>query len=157
MPDAEVLVMVSMRFPKLDSKALGAHLAPVVEAAIAAGGLTTNISVEWRATGLASRASTQTSQRPASRAASSETVSTTRYSMRGAAALPRQRTIGVRQESEKLPIEMDRLRLRRQRCRDEGAKALGLFDEPSCSDRGVHEVSHCFEIAVRLVLKIARF
>ncbi|HTE60021.1 MAG TPA: hypothetical protein VK631_06690 [Solirubrobacteraceae bacterium] len=41
----ELLVNLSMRFPALDRTALAAHLAPVVEAAIAAGGNFTSISV----------------------------------------------------------------------------------------------------------------
>jgi len=35
-----------MRFPTLDRRALAAHLAPVVEACIAAGGNSTSLSVQ---------------------------------------------------------------------------------------------------------------
>lgn len=42
----EVMVHVSLRFPLLDPEALGAHLGPLVMAALAAGGKSTMISVQ---------------------------------------------------------------------------------------------------------------
>ena len=42
----DLLVNVAMRFPTLDRAALAEHLAPVVKAAIAAGGVTTNLSIQ---------------------------------------------------------------------------------------------------------------
>lgn len=45
MPD-EILVNVSMRFPNLDPNALGEHLTPLVAAALKAGGISTNISIQ---------------------------------------------------------------------------------------------------------------
>lgn len=45
--EPELLVSVSMRFPAIvDPYALSALLAPVVRAAVQAGGMTTNISVQ---------------------------------------------------------------------------------------------------------------
>lgn len=44
--EPELLVNLSMRFPQLDRTALAAHLAPVAEAAIAAGGLSFNLSIQ---------------------------------------------------------------------------------------------------------------
>jgi hypothetical protein len=42
----ELLVTVSLRFPTLDRQALAEHLAPVMQAAVAAGGVTTNVSIQ---------------------------------------------------------------------------------------------------------------
>lgn len=41
----ELLVTLSMRFPMLDRVALAAHLGPVVEAVIAAGGNSTSLMI----------------------------------------------------------------------------------------------------------------
>jgi hypothetical protein len=41
----ELIVYLSMRFPVLDRPALAAHLAPVIQAAIAAGGNFTSLNV----------------------------------------------------------------------------------------------------------------
>lgn len=44
--EPEILVNVSMRFPQLDRAALGAVLAPVAEAGIAAGGLSFHMTLQ---------------------------------------------------------------------------------------------------------------
>ena len=44
--EPEVLVTISLRFPQLDRAALAEHLAPLVQAAVAAGGITTNVSLQ---------------------------------------------------------------------------------------------------------------
>jgi hypothetical protein len=46
MIEPEVLVNISMSFPALDREALAEHLAPVIRAAIAAGGVGTNVCVQ---------------------------------------------------------------------------------------------------------------
>jgi hypothetical protein len=46
MPDSELLVNISLRLPTLDREATSKHLGPLMEAAIAAGGMSTNISVQ---------------------------------------------------------------------------------------------------------------
>lgn len=42
----ELLVTVQMRFPSLDRQALSEHLAPVMTAAVAAGGNSTSVSIQ---------------------------------------------------------------------------------------------------------------
>jgi hypothetical protein len=42
----ELLVTVQMRFPSLDRKALAEHLAPVMTTAVAAGGVSTSVSIQ---------------------------------------------------------------------------------------------------------------
>jgi hypothetical protein len=44
--ESEVLVSLSMRFPAVDRRVLNEHLAPVVEAALKAGGIGTNFSIQ---------------------------------------------------------------------------------------------------------------
>lgn len=44
--DEQLLVSLQMRFPACDRAALAAQLAPVMEAAVAAGGISTNVSVQ---------------------------------------------------------------------------------------------------------------
>jgi hypothetical protein len=44
--EPEVLVTISMRFPPLDRVALSDHIADVVKAAIASGGLGTHVTVQ---------------------------------------------------------------------------------------------------------------
>lgn len=46
MSDSELLVSVSMRFPTLDRTAIAEHLAPLLQASVAAGGFSTHISVQ---------------------------------------------------------------------------------------------------------------
>lgn len=42
----ELLVTIQMSFPTLDREALAEHLAPVMTAAVAAGGVGTSVSVQ---------------------------------------------------------------------------------------------------------------
>lgn len=44
--EPEVLVNVSLRFPLSDRAALADHLAPLMHAAIAVGGITANVSLQ---------------------------------------------------------------------------------------------------------------
>lgn len=44
--DPEILVSISLRLPTLDREALAAHLAPLFNAAIGAGGVSTSISFQ---------------------------------------------------------------------------------------------------------------
>lgn len=44
--EEQLLVTLQLRFPMCDRAALAAVLAPVMEAAVAAGGLSTNVSVQ---------------------------------------------------------------------------------------------------------------
>lgn len=46
MSEPEILVNISLRFPQLDRQALADHLAPVITAAVASGGVTTNVSLQ---------------------------------------------------------------------------------------------------------------
>jgi hypothetical protein len=42
----ELLVTLSLRFPLLDRQALAAQIAPVMQAAVAAGGISTHVTVQ---------------------------------------------------------------------------------------------------------------
>lgn len=44
--EPEILVNISLRLPQADRIALGQHLSPLMAAAVAAGGHTTNISLQ---------------------------------------------------------------------------------------------------------------
>jgi hypothetical protein len=44
--DPELLINISMRFPNLDREALAQHLGPLIATAVAAGGMSTNISIQ---------------------------------------------------------------------------------------------------------------
>lgn len=44
--EPEVLVTISLRFPQLDRTAMAEHLAPLMFAALKAGGITTNVSIQ---------------------------------------------------------------------------------------------------------------
>lgn len=46
MSASELLVSISLRLPTLDREATSKHLGPLMEAAIAAGGMSTHISVQ---------------------------------------------------------------------------------------------------------------
>lgn len=46
MADSELLINISLRLPTLDREATSKHLGPLMEAAIAAGGMSTHISVQ---------------------------------------------------------------------------------------------------------------
>ena len=42
----ELLVSISLRFPNVGAEALTEHIAPLVQAALAAGGRSTNVSIQ---------------------------------------------------------------------------------------------------------------
>lgn len=42
----DLLVTIQLRFPSIDRSAVGEHITPTVIAALAAGGITTNVSVQ---------------------------------------------------------------------------------------------------------------
>lgn len=44
--EPELLVNLALTFPNLDRRALAEHLAPIITAAIAAGGRSTNVSIQ---------------------------------------------------------------------------------------------------------------
>ena len=46
MSESELLVNISLRLPTLDREAVSKHLGPLMEAAIAAGGMSTHIGVQ---------------------------------------------------------------------------------------------------------------
>jgi hypothetical protein len=46
MAESELLVNISLRLPTLDREATSKHLGPLIEAAIAVGGMSTNISIQ---------------------------------------------------------------------------------------------------------------
>ena len=46
MAESELLVNISLRLPTLDREATSKHLGPLIEAAIAVGGMSTHISIQ---------------------------------------------------------------------------------------------------------------